>query len=233
MGCGSNTSTNSQNQPIETSSPSTPSPTTTPTSKPSIRHYINNNKCDQVLDKVFYSVCYDYSLKAPLAVGYTLSGDLVNELNIVKRPYYKVEYAIEKKYRASKDDYVGTGYDRSHIGADAAFDWSQESLDSVYSLVNIMPQARKVNRYTWTKAERLERILAVQLGEVSVVNLLLYTKNPKRIGSNRIAVPKGIYKIFFNHEKKYKKCLYYENDNNIITSEDRLTNHQVNCSEIE
>lgn len=102
--------------------------------------FINQGDCDQIIDKTFITICYDYNLKAPKAVSYTLQGDLVNEENIEKRPYFKVEKTIAKEYRASYSDYTHSGYDRGHLAPDASFDWSQESLDAVYTLANIIPQ---------------------------------------------------------------------------------------------
>jgi endonuclease G len=194
--------------------------------------FIKSNDCDQVIDKSFIKICYDYNLKAPTAVSYTLQGDLVNELNIEKRPYFKVEKSIDKDYRASYSDYTKTGWDRGHLAPDASFDWSQESLDAVYTLANIIPQARKVNRYTWTKAERYARFIAVKLGHVNVINVVKYTNNPTRIGKHGIAVPSGYYKVLYSDDQNYTKCLYYANDNNISTQDDRLTDHQVDCKEL-
>ena len=71
--------------------------------------FINNIECNQTVDKEFFQICYDYDLKAAKAVAYTLSGDLVNENNIDKRPSFKVERAIERQYRASTKDYTGSG----------------------------------------------------------------------------------------------------------------------------
>ena len=194
--------------------------------------FINNKDCNQTIDKEFITICYDYKLKAPKAVGYTLYGDLVNELNIKKRPSFKVEREIDRKYRASNADYSGSGYDKGHLANDAEFDWSQESLNAIYTLANAIPQARKVNRYTWTKAERYARFVAVQRGQVNVINVVKYSNNPKRIGSHGIAVPVGVYKVLYSDDQNYTKCLYYENDNNITTSNDRLRDHVVECSEV-
>ncbi len=195
-----------------------------------INQFINNIECNQTVDKEFFQICYDYNLKAAKAVGYTLYGDLVNENNIDKRPSFKVERAIERQYRASTSDYTGSGYDRGHLACDAAFDWSQESLEATYSLANITPQARKVNRYTWTKVERYARYVAVQLGSLNVINVVKYSKNPKRIGKHKIAVPEGYYKVLYNKDQNFTKCFYYKNDNNITTSEDKLKNHLVDCN---
>ena len=192
--------------------------------------FINNTNCNQVLDKVFYQVCYDHNLKAAKAVSYTLSGDLVNETNIEKRPSFKVDKTIDRDKRASTSDYTKSGYDRGHMANDAAFDWSQESLETTYKLSNIVPQVRKVNRYTWSKAERYARFIAVQLGEVNIINLIAYPSTPQRIGKHQIAVPQGFYKILYNNDQNYSKCLYYKNDNNIDTKADRLKQHEVECS---
>lgn len=192
--------------------------------------YLNNNNCHKILDKAFYQTCYDTKLKVAKAVSYTLYGDLVNETNIKKRPSFKVDKSLDRDQRASSSDYTKTGYDRGHMANDAAFDWSQESLNSTYLLSNIVPQVRKVNRYTWSKAERYARFIAVQLGEVNIINLIKYPSQPQRIGKHQIAVPTGFYKILYNNDQNYSKCLYYKNDNNINTKEDRLKQHEVECS---
>ena len=194
--------------------------------------FVNDADCNQTIDKEFLTICYDYDLKAAKAVSYTLQGDLVNELNIKKRPSFKVERTVSRSYRASNSDYTGTGYDKGHLANDAEFDWSQESLNATYTLANIIPQARKVNRYTWTKAERYARFVSVQLGQVNVVNVVKYSNNPQRIGKHGIAVPVGFYKVLYSDDQNYTKCLYYKNDNNITTSDDRLRDHEIDCSEV-
>jgi endonuclease G len=196
------------------------------------KDFINATDCDQIIQKNFLSICYDYNLKAAKAVSYALHGDQVNELNIEERPYFKIEPTIEREYRASYDDYTHSGYDRGHLAPDAAFDWSEESLKETYSLANIIPQARKVNRYTWTKAERYARFVAVQRGLVNVINVVKYSDVPLRIGSHGIAVPNGYYKVLYSDDQNFTKCLYYENDNNIITGDDRLRQHEVSCNEL-
>ena len=194
--------------------------------------FINEDNCNQILDKEFFQVCYDHNLKTAKAVTYTLYGDLVNETNIQKRPSFKIDREVEKQYRASTSDYTKSGYDRGHLAPDASFDWSQESLDATFKLTNIIPQARKVNRYTWKKAEKHARFIATVLGEVNIINLITYAQTPTRIGKNQIAVPEGFYKVLYNNDQNYTTCLYYKNDNNINTKEDKLREHEVECSTI-
>jgi len=53
-------------------------------------------------------------------------------------------------------------------------------------------------------------------GSVDVLNGVIYSSNPKRIGKNRVAVPDAFWKMIYNDSKNYKKCFYYENDLNAV-----------------
>ena len=192
--------------------------------------YINSKKCNQIVDKEFLEICYDYRLKVARAVFYRLDGDLVNELNIKERPKFYEEELIDKQYRAKYSDYTNSGYDRGHLAPDASFDWSEESLKATYSLANIIPQVREVNQKTWVKVENYARDKAVELGEVNVLNLVKYSSNPKVIGEDKIAVSIGFYKILYNKSQNYKECFYYLNSKSNL--DDKISSHKVNCSEI-
>ena len=96
--------------------------------------FINEKSCSQIIDKEFLTICYDHKLKVAKGVAYTLYGDLVNELNIKKRPSFYVERAIEAEYRTSSSDYTGTGYDRGHLAPDASFDFALPAESSISSL---------------------------------------------------------------------------------------------------
>ena len=166
------------------------------------------------------------------SVAYTLYGDLVNELNIKERPSFYVEEDIDNPYRAKVSDYTHSGYDRGHMAPDAAFDWSQESLDATYSLANIIPQIPEVNQQMWVEAEKYAREMALELFELHVVNVVKYSSKPHRIGKSNIAISVGYYKILFNHDKEYEECFYYANDSSINPKNDKLKKHKVSCSSI-
>ncbi len=192
--------------------------------------YINSKKCNQIVDKEFLEICYDYRLKVARAVFYRLDGDLVNELNIKERPKFYEEELIDKQYRAKYSDYTNSGYDRGHLAPDASFDWSKESLEATYSLANIIPQVPEVNQKTWVKVENYARDKAVELGEVNVLNLVKYSSNPKVIGEDKIAVSIGFYKILYNKSQNYNECFYYLNSKSDL--DENISSHKVNCSEI-
>ena len=192
----------------------------------------DNSKCDQIIDKKFFTICYSYEYKGALAVWYSLDGDFVNKLNIKKRPSFYTEKNLKKKYRSTSKDYVRSGYDRGHLANDASFDYNKKIIKKTYSMANIIPQAPIVNRKTWIKAEKLERKVAVGLGNVNVLNGVIYNSNPKRIGKNKIAVPSGFWKMIYNNEKNYKKCFYYKNDLSAVSKGDKLKNHLIDCNKL-
>jgi endonuclease G len=194
--------------------------------------YINKQNCDQIIDKQVFTICYDYKAKGAKFVAYSLDGSLVNAVNIKKRSSFYTEKNLPKKYRSHTKDYTHTGYDRGHLANDASFDYDKKVVRKTYTMANIIPQAPQVNRKTWIKAEKLERKIASKLGSVSVINGVVYSSNPKRIGKNKIAVPDAFWKMIYNDDKNYKKCFYYENDLNARAKGDKLKNHLINCNQL-
>ena len=194
--------------------------------------FINSANCNQIIDNEFITICYDYRLKAAKSVAYHLDGDLVNNPNIDKRPSFYSEKSIEKKYRVSNTDYINSGYDRGHLAPDAAFDWSDESLNAVYTFANIIPQAPQVNRNMWSQVEKYSRDKAVELGEIDVINVVKYGKQSKRIGKNRMAVSRGFYKVLYNHNENYEECFYYANKLNLTSRDDYVSKHSVSCDTV-
>ena len=195
-----------------------------------LNQYINKQNCSQIIDKQVFTICYDYKAKGAKYVSYTLDGKKVNAVNIKKRSKFYTESNLPVKYRSTNKDYVHSGYDRGHLANDADFDYDAKVVVKTYTMANIIPQAPKVNQKTWIKAEKLERLVASKLGSVSVLNGVVYSSNPLRIGKNQIAVPDAFWKMIYNDEKNYKKCFYYANDLNVITKGDKLKSHLFDCN---
>jgi len=194
---------------------------------------INQEHCDQLIINPYFKVCYDYNLMGAKAVSYTLDGEKVNQVNIKKRPSFHTEKALDRAYRVSPKSYSKTGYDRGHMANDASFDWSMESLNSTYTMSNIVPQEPRVNRYHWVKVERYARMVARKLGSLNVLNIMQYSSNPKRLKKQNIAIPQGFFKILQNKEKNFERCFYYKNDSTTYPKKDKLKNHLIECSLIE
>lgn len=194
--------------------------------------FVNESNCDQIIDNEFIVMCYDYQKKAVKAVSYTLAGDLMNEANINERPSFYVEKKLKPKDRISSTDYTNSGYDKGHMAPDAAFDWSDESLEAVYTLANIIPQAPQVNRRSWAKLERYVRDKAEELGQLNVVNVVKYGERSRRMGKHKMAISKGYYKILYNEDENYEACFYYSNKLGVSANNDTIKEHLISCVDV-
>jgi len=193
--------------------------------------FINQQNCDQVLDKGLFKVCYSYKMKGALMVGYDLDGSLVNKGNIKKRPSFYPDKDIPKRYRTYPSDYTRNPFseDRGHLYSDASADYSKESKEAVYVMSNIVPMYKRVNRKTWLKAEKYERLVASRLGSLTVLNVVAYGKEPQRFPSSNIAVPQGFWKIMVNEKSGFKRCFYHSNDSHVNVKTDQLRDHIRDC----
>jgi len=195
--------------------------------------FINKRNCDQILDKGYYQICYDYSAKGARYVTYTLDGSKVNAGNIKKRPRFYPDKAIPRKYRTTSKDYTHNEFhaDRGHLAPDASFDWSNKSLHSVYSMANIIPQYKWINRRTWVKAEKYERKVARKLGSIIVINGVVYGSRPKRMRKSGIAYPQAYWKMLYDNHG-FERCFYYKNNKDTKIKGDQLRDHIVDCKSL-
>ncbi len=196
--------------------------------------FLDKGRCDRIINKQLYSICYSDKNKAALGGWVTLYGNKVNQVNIKKRPRFYSEKNIPMEYRAKYKDYTGYGkrWNRGHfIVADADFDYNKNALSKAYTMANIIPQSAKMNQRTWTKVEKYGRTLAYKFGYINSVSIADYRGATKTIGNN-IVIANGIYRIYYNDEVKFKKCFYYKNSIVIDVKNDKLKNHIVGCQNI-
>lgn len=196
-----------------------------------IKNYINKSKCDKIIDKQLYQICYSYKYKGALSGWVKLDGNLVGKVDIKKRPKFYSEKTIPMKYRTRYEDYIGYGksWNRGHfIVADADFDYNNEALNKAYTMANIIPQASNVNQKTWIKVERYGRMLAQKFGYINSISIAKYENQSQKIG-NDIIIPTKLYRIYYNNDTKFEKCFEYENKLEIEYKNDKLNNHEINC----
>lgn len=166
-------------------------------------------------------------------VYYTLKRNDLVKGYIKKRPQFYPEKGIPNKYRARPKEYKGTRYDKGHIRSHASTAYDKKLLRQTYSMINIWPQRPNVNRYTWIKSEKYERLVARKKGVVNILDIAYITKEHKTIGRG-IVVHEGFYKIIFTDNGDFKRCFYYSN-RTLTTKEvkkDKLKNHEVDCFKI-
>ena len=106
---------------------------------------------------------------------------------------------------AENGDYTRTVYDRGHLAPAGDMKWSAKAMRESFYLSNICPQKPKLNRGIWKDLEEQCRLWALDNGSLLIVTGPVITGDMKRLGKNRVAIPKAFYKVLCYHtEKGYK-----------------------------
>lgn len=197
-----------------------------------LKDFVDLSKCDQVINKDLFSICYSYEHKGALAGWTKINGPLAAKEGIKERLKFYEENTIPKKYRTKHSDYTGYGreWNRGHIISDAEADYDYDALYKTYSMVNVVPMSATVNQKTWTKAERYGRQVALKLGELDSITIIGYENS--RVSFNGIRVPSDLIRIYYNNEHSFQRCFHYENVLEVDISTDKLKNHEVDCESL-
>ena len=115
---------------------------------------------------------------------------------------------------------------------DAAADWSQQSLNAVYVMSNIIPQHYSVNRGSraWKGLEKYGRVLATKMGKVDVLNGVVYSKSSQRIGRNQISIPDAFWKMYYNKDQDFQRCFYFKNKPEIKGK--KIKDYEIDCKKL-
>jgi len=161
---------------------------------PDLNNFLQPIKCDKVLHKTAFDICYSCTYKHPLAVAYELKGDLVKKKISRKGLSFRPDYNLPTKCRSYPKDFAGTGKDKGHLPPNAAFDYSRKVQKETFLMSAIAPQTPKLNRYYWVKVERFARYLAKKYKKVEVVTGICGSKDKIK---NNVNIPAYWYKIIY------------------------------------
>ena len=161
---------------------------------PNLNSFLQPIKCDKVLHKTAFDICYSCKDKHPLAVAYILKGELVKKKISRKGLRFRPDYNLPTKCRSYSKDYSRTGYDRGHLASNASFDYNRAIQKQTFLISNIAPQKPNLNRRYWTKVEKFTRYLAVKYKQVEVVTGVCGSKGYIK---NKVGIPAWWYKIIY------------------------------------
>jgi endonuclease G len=193
-----------------------------------LNNFLQPIKCDKVLHKKAFDICYNYKYKHPNYVSYTLSKNLVNK-NLYSRKglRFRPDYQIPTRYRSYSKDYSKTGFDRGHNAPNASFDYNRAIQKETFLMSNIAPQKPQLNRRLWAKIERFARYEAVKYKQIQVVTGVCGS-----IGhiKNNVNIPKWWYKIIILPNGKIISFLAPNTNNGM--SRAKIKNFLSNLDEI-
>lgn len=127
--------------------------------------------------------------------------------NIKRKDSFRADPRV-KDGSSTLDDYKGSGYDRGHLAPAADMKMSSNAMEESFYLSNMSPQDPAFNRGIWSKLEKQIRDWALQYNSIYVVTgPYIESSNPKRIGSNRVAVPNYFYKVVLIYNDKEARSI--------------------------
>ena len=133
---------------------------------------------------------------------------------------------------AKLEDYKGSGYDRGHLAPAGDLKWSKVSMKDSFYLSNMSPQAPGFNRDLWRRLEEWVRIQAVNNKGLIVITGPVLTDGPfKKIGIDKVAVPKRFFKVLLDFEEPEIKAIGFIMENR--ASKKSVTDFAVSVDEVE
>lgn len=159
-----------------------------------------------------YTVVYSYYYLVPMQVEWKLyRSDVVGELKRGKWSF-RTDSRL-KKPRAKSSDYSNSGYQRGHMCPSADWVSNEDLMRDTFIMSNIAPQTAALNNGQWKLDEVATRLAAIKYDSVKVVCGASFDPiEPKRIGSNKVAVPDRFWKkviILVNDSVLFNR--YYTN----------------------
>lgn len=151
---------------------------------------------EMVIRHLGYTVSYNNFYKTPNWVAWELTrqeteGDEERTNKFLPDPELP-------EPRVTTSDYTRSGYDRGHMAPAADMKWSSRAMKESFYMSNISPQLPGLNRGSWKKLEDRCRRWAAAGGTYYIVAGPVFSDAPaKHIGTGRVAVPGGFFKVIY------------------------------------
>lgn len=154
--------------------------------------------CEYTNHESLYETWYDINYKNPRLVIW----DLTFEEAVSSDQASGNRASKFTKFGSSVDQkiYSRSGYDKGHMCPNGDRDWSKESAEITFRMVNICPQSPKLNRGSWKQFESYGHKLAKNNMLVTIVCGPIYSETDKYI-KNTVRIPSGFFKMFITENR--------------------------------
>jgi endonuclease G len=145
-----------------------------------------------------FAVLHSGTARTPLYAAEHLTRASVADARTVARDdSFHEEARLPEDQRASLEDYVRSGFDRGHLAPAGDMPTLQAQAES-FSLANIVPQNRVLNRGLWADIEESVRRLASRRGSIFVVTGVIFSGDAVQQIRGGVLVPTRLFKALYD-----------------------------------
>ncbi|MWV23972.1 DNA/RNA non-specific endonuclease [Methylobacterium sp. 2A] len=145
-----------------------------------------------------FAVLHSGVTRTPLYSAEHLTRASVADARTVARDdSFHEETRLPADARATLEDYVRSGFDRGHLAPAGDMPTLSAQAES-FSLANIVPQNRVLNRGLWADIEESTRRLATRRGSIFVVTGVIFSGDAVQQIKGGVLVPTQLFKALYD-----------------------------------
>lgn len=145
-----------------------------------------------------FAVLHSGVTRTPLyAVEHLTRASVAAARTVARDDSFHEEQRLPEEQRASLEDYVRSGFDRGHLAPAGDMPTLSAQAES-FSLANIVPQNRVLNRGLWADIEEGTRRLASRRGSLFVVTGVIFTGDAVQQIKGGVLVPTQLFKALYD-----------------------------------
>ncbi|AWK07376.1 endonuclease [Flavobacterium crocinum] len=169
--------------------------------------YLPTSTTKQIVKHQYYTLSYNEKFEQAEWVAYELKAAYLKN-NDYKRPYF-IEDPKVTTGSADWRNYKNSGYDKGHLCPAGDMEFSKNAYNDTFYTSNISPQKKEFNSGIWNRLEQKTRYWAEKYNDIYVVTGGIPKDSDKKIGTEKVAVPKYFYKIILAKSGNEHKAIAF------------------------
>ncbi|KQO34526.1 endonuclease [Flavobacterium sp. Leaf82] len=191
--------------------------------------YLPTSTTRQIVKHTYYTLSYNEKFEQAEWVAYELKKEYLKNSNY-KRPYF-IEDPSVTTGSADWRNYKKSGYDKGHLCPAGDMEFNESAYNDTFYTSNISPQDHDFNSGIWNRLEQKTRYWASKYNDVYVVTGGILKDSDKKIGTEKVSVPKYFYKIILAKSGREHKAIAFLVPNK--DSDESLYNFVVSIETLE
>ncbi|WP_264536040.1 DNA/RNA non-specific endonuclease [Flavobacterium sp. N1736] len=169
--------------------------------------YLPTSTTNQIVKHKYYTLSYDEKHEQAEWVAYELKKEYLKN-NDFKRPYF-IEDPEVTTGSADWRNYKNSGYDKGHLCPAGDMEFNKDAYTDTFYTSNISPQKHDFNSGIWNRLEQKTRYWAGKYNDIYVVTGGILKDADKKIGTEKVSVPKYFYKIILAKSGNEHKAIAF------------------------